>query len=216
MRLKKGREHNLFTECRRILIDRKAGSVGRDLEQDAVRLADVQAAEPEAIHLAAVRNVERIQPLGPGVIVLVGSAEGNVVDSAGALTSHLQVRLHRDVQLRVRPATPHLEDMHASARVVGIRYVPHLSHVEDFGQQRVGGIQGRNADDDRTETANLVLWWNGTERPRRWRIASPTVVYQCESLAFGILELQREAAVSFGDVIVRYLRIVKSLGPPVQ
>src|SRR5438067_6091046 len=49
-------QHQLFAEPVHRLVDAEAGAVRGDLEQDAVRLAEIQAAEPEAVDLAAVRH----------------------------------------------------------------------------------------------------------------------------------------------------------------
>ena len=106
-----------------IFIHGEARTVGGNLEQDAVGLADVQAPEPEAIHPAAVRYAELVQPLRPGVVVRIGRAEGDVMHASSALPRHLQVRLDGDVQLRMRPSGAHLEDVHARARIVGMRAV---------------------------------------------------------------------------------------------
>ena len=52
------RQHQLLAELVHRLVGREARAVGRDLEQDAVRLAEIEAAEIEAVDLAAVRNAQ--------------------------------------------------------------------------------------------------------------------------------------------------------------
>src|SRR4029077_13774629 len=47
--LERRRQDELLAEVRRILVRREAGPEGRDLEQDAARLAEVDRAEPEAV-----------------------------------------------------------------------------------------------------------------------------------------------------------------------
>src|SRR5690606_15286640 len=56
MRLEEGWEHHLLAEGLHILVHREPGPIGGDLEQDSVRLAEVEAAEPVAIDLPAVGN----------------------------------------------------------------------------------------------------------------------------------------------------------------
>src|SRR4051812_32937320 len=53
LRLEERREHHLLAERRHVLVHAEAGAVGRDLEQDSVRLAEVETAEPVAVDLAA-------------------------------------------------------------------------------------------------------------------------------------------------------------------
>src|SRR5690606_5106473 len=54
--LQEGREHHLLAERGRVLVHREAGALRRDLEEHAVRLAQVEAAEPVAVHGPAVRD----------------------------------------------------------------------------------------------------------------------------------------------------------------
>src|SRR5215468_10343321 len=55
----------------------EAGAVGGDLEEDAVRLAEVEALEVEAVDLATVRYAHFAEPPSPGVVLLlVRGAEG--------------------------------------------------------------------------------------------------------------------------------------------
>src|SRR5215216_2949918 len=96
------------------LIRRKARAVRRDLEQDAVGLAEIEAAEIEAVDLAAVGDAEFVQALGPGVILrLVGGAERDVVDAAGARPHDRRMLVFEHMQFGGRAALPpclaHLE-----------------------------------------------------------------------------------------------------------
>src|SRR4051812_45516357 len=59
MRLEEWCQHDLLAERGLILVHAEARPVARDLEQDAVGLAEIQTAEPEPVHLSAVRNAER-------------------------------------------------------------------------------------------------------------------------------------------------------------
>src|SRR5204863_4414843 len=86
-RLEERRQRQLLPQRRHRFVGRKAGAVGRDLEQDAIGLAEIQAAKIEAVDLAAVGNVKFGQALRPGVILsLVGRAERDVVHAARALS----------------------------------------------------------------------------------------------------------------------------------
>ena len=76
------------------LVGGEAGAVGGDLEQDAVRLAEIETAEIEAVDLAAVRDAQIRQPLRPGVVFFfVRRAEGDVMHGAGALARRRQIRI---------------------------------------------------------------------------------------------------------------------------
>src|SRR6185436_17691335 len=83
-RLQERRQHDGLAECGLVLVHRETGAVRGDLEEDSIRLAEVQAPEPEAVHLAAVRDPERVQALGPGLVILVRSAERDVMHAARA------------------------------------------------------------------------------------------------------------------------------------
>src|SRR5215213_7095347 len=98
-RLQKRRQRQLFAERLHRLVGRKTRAVGRDLEQNAVGLAEIQAAEIEAVDLAAVGDAEFVQALGPGVVLrLVGGAERDVVDAAGARTRGGRLLVFEHVQ----------------------------------------------------------------------------------------------------------------------
>ena len=67
--------------------------------------------------LFGMRNAS--QPIGPGIVVGIATPEGYVMHAASALASHRQIRLHRDMQFRMRPAAvAHLEDMDMGSRIV--------------------------------------------------------------------------------------------------
>src|SRR5687768_1531116 len=53
-RLEERRQHHLLAERRRVLVHGEAGALGGDLEEHPVRLAEVEAPEVVAVHLAAV------------------------------------------------------------------------------------------------------------------------------------------------------------------
>src|SRR6266702_3089469 len=75
-RLQERRQRQLLAERLDRLVGGKARTVGRDFEQDAVRLAEIKAAEIEAVDLARVRNTCFAQAPRPGMILrLVRRAE---------------------------------------------------------------------------------------------------------------------------------------------
>ena len=197
--LEERRQHQLFPELFHRLVDAEAGAVRGDFEQDAVRLAEIEAAEPEAIHLAAVRHAQLVQPLGPAVIVGVRRAERHVMHAAGALARGPQIRLHRDVQLRAGAAVAHLVDVHGILGAFGMRIGAHPAHAHQRGQHRVGRLEVRHAQGDRPEATHLM-------RRRQWallpgeRLAGTAVVDQAETLAFRVLEIERQASVALGDL----------------
>src|SRR4051812_29348448 len=77
-RLQERRQRQPLAELFQRLVGGEARPVGRDLEQDAVRLAEIETAEIVAVDLAAVRDVHGGEPLRPAVVLcLVGCAEGD-------------------------------------------------------------------------------------------------------------------------------------------
>ena len=68
-RLQERRQRQRLAERVQRLVGGEAGAVGGDLEQDAVRLAEIEAAEIEAVDLAAVGDAQLVEPLGPGVVL---------------------------------------------------------------------------------------------------------------------------------------------------
>src|SRR5690606_18699920 len=104
------------------LVDGKPGAVGRDFEQDAVGLPEVQAAEVVAIDPATVRDAPLAQPADPGrMLLIVRCPKGHMMHAAGSWPCGRQLRLDGDVKLRVRTARAHLEDSHLTLIVVAAR-----------------------------------------------------------------------------------------------
>src|SRR5262245_28221734 len=130
IRFEERREHELLAERRGVLVDGEPRAVSGDLEEHAIWLAQVETAEPEAVDLAAVGNRELVEARGPGVVVRVRRAEGDVMHAAGALLADGQVGLYGDVQFRVRATRAHLEDVDVPSRIVGWGVLASLSHVE--------------------------------------------------------------------------------------
>src|SRR5476649_633658 len=87
--LQKRRQRQFFAEGFHRLVGGKTGAVGGDLEQDAVRLAEIKAAKIKPVDLARVADVKFIEPLRPGLVLrVVGGAERDVMHAAGALPRH--------------------------------------------------------------------------------------------------------------------------------
>ena len=107
--LQKRRQRQLFAERFHRLVGGKARAVGGDLEQDAVRLAEIEAAEIEAVDLAGVADAEFVQPLRPCMILrLVRGAKRDVMHAARALPRLGKSSLDH-VQLGGRTALAHRE-----------------------------------------------------------------------------------------------------------
>ena len=56
--LEERRQHDFLAECRDVFIDTESRAVGRDLEENVARLAEVQTSELVAVNFSAVRNAE--------------------------------------------------------------------------------------------------------------------------------------------------------------
>src|ERR1700704_6684527 len=67
-RFQKRRQPQFLAERFHRLVGGEAGPVGGDLEQDAVRLAEIKAAKIETVDLAAVLGAGFVQPPPPGAI----------------------------------------------------------------------------------------------------------------------------------------------------
>ena len=125
LRLQEGRQRQLFAERLGGLVGGEARLVGGDLEEDAVGLPEVEAAEVEPVDLAAVRDAEAAQPLGPGVDNAAQSACGTRRDARRPRPAARRLDpAARRMQLGGRAAGADLEDVHA-VREVG-RMVAHL------------------------------------------------------------------------------------------
>src|ERR1700688_1240026 len=70
-RLQKRRQRQFFAERFHRLVGSETRPVGGDLEQDAVRLAEIKASKIEPVDLAAVADTVFVQPTRPGMILLV-------------------------------------------------------------------------------------------------------------------------------------------------
>ncbi len=177
LRLQERRQHELFAELVHRLVDAEARAVAGDLEQDAVRLAEVEAAEPEAVHLAGVRHAQLVQPVGPAVVLGIRRAERHVMHAARALSGRAGPAAPRHASSAPAPPCTHLEHVHGVLRVLGMRIGAHLPHAHQRGQHGFGRREARHAERDRAEPADLMLppapGSSPTETPRPSRRRRP-------------------------------------------
>ena len=94
-----------------------------------------------------------------------------------------------------------------------MRIGAHFAHAHQGGQHRVGRLQRRHADGDRSKSADLLRRRHRAFLPRI-RFAVAAIVDQREALAFRVLEVERHAAVALDDVAGLYARLVEALLPP--
>ncbi len=147
-------------------------------------VAEVQAAEIEAVDLAAGMDTELLQPGRPCMILrLVRRAEGDVMHAARALPRRRQVPLLQHVQLGGGAALAHGIDVDA---VLAVRrgIVAHAGHVHHPGQHALGAREIRHVQHDRAEPANLVLRRHRAFLPRMRLAAPPSSQHQ--PLAFRV------------------------------
>src|SRR5204862_3540686 len=102
-----GRKRELLAEVLERLVDREAGADGRDLEQHAARLAEVDRLEVEAVDDGRRMRATLRDTLLPGLVLLRWGCPRDVVDRAGAGDSQLQRRL----VVRVPGAAPAAADL---------------------------------------------------------------------------------------------------------
>src|SRR4051794_13193940 len=126
-----------------------------NLKEHPVRLAHIQAAKPIAVDFAAVRNFELVQPIRPGIVIGVNTAKCDVMNTARTLLNRRQIRLHSDVQLRMRTAAAHLEHMYPRGGIVGMWTIAYLAHVKNAREKNVCRTQCRHADYNRAKSSDL-------------------------------------------------------------
>src|SRR5437763_3459718 len=103
--LKPGRQAQRAAKLLGRLVDGEAGSVGRDLEQDAARLAIVDRLEVPAVDHRRDVAADAHQLLPPGLLRLrVGRPPGDVMDRADGFLPLRPFRRLDHVEDRVRPA----------------------------------------------------------------------------------------------------------------
>src|SRR5688572_20890663 len=95
------REDERLAEVLGILVEREAGPEGRELEEDAARLAEVDGAEPEAVDDRRRVRPGACDPRVPRVLLLHLSGPRDVVHRSGTADPALGRRL----VVRVETAT---------------------------------------------------------------------------------------------------------------
>ena len=83
----------------------EARTVGRDLEQDAVRLPEVEAPEVKPVNRSAGRHGSAAAR--PGAVIGVGDAESDMVNAARAQLCYRDIGLDSSVELRRGAAVSH-------------------------------------------------------------------------------------------------------------
>src|SRR5579884_1475545 len=118
VRLEEGRQGERLAEVRGVLVGGEAGTVGGDLEEDAAGLAEVDRAEVETVNHRGGTQAGVRQALAPGaVLVVVGGAEGDVVDAADADAAAAQVGALLEVDLGAQAAGADLIDADRALRL---------------------------------------------------------------------------------------------------
>ena len=91
-----------------------------------------------------------VQALGPGVVILVGRAERDVVHTAGAGMRGSDIGAHRHVQLGRRAALAHFVNMHVVVVRFRVRIVADMTGVHDMDEHHVGRPQLRHRHGNRS------------------------------------------------------------------
>lgn len=144
--------------------------------------------------------------------LLVRRPEGDMVDRTRALPRRCQPRLHQNMQLRRRPALTHFEDVNLALRR---RVLARLAHVHNLGHHRLGVGDIGDADDDRSEPADLVLVRHRALRPGM-TVAFAVVAHEPKALAFGVFEIQTRVAADLGDLSRHNAFACQMLLPPAK
>src|SRR3954453_2449965 len=98
MRLKERGQRQFFSKGFNRLVRVESGSVGGQLEEDAVGFAEIKAAEIKPIDWSARGHAEFSQPLLPLVILFERRhPESDMMHPSRARFRGLQIRLNRDV-----------------------------------------------------------------------------------------------------------------------
>src|SRR4051794_33929098 len=85
--LEVGREREALSEREQRLVRGEAGPERRDLDEDATRLAEVDRAEVEAVDHRRGVHAEGAHALTPGLVILVGRGERDVMHGSGTRDS---------------------------------------------------------------------------------------------------------------------------------
>src|SRR5687768_12803172 len=92
------------------------------------------------------------------------------------------------MQLGMRTARSHLEDMDPRTGIIWMRAFARRPHVEHAREQRVGRTQRWNTDHDWSEASDLILRWDRTTIPGSWRVTRTAIVDEREPLALWVFE----------------------------
>ena len=83
--LEKGGQRETFPKRLEWFVGREAGLVGGDLEEYAIRIAEIKAPKIEAIYRTARGDSCFREALYPPIVVLCGRAQSEMMDAPGAL-----------------------------------------------------------------------------------------------------------------------------------
>ena len=173
-----GWQREALAELFHRLVGGKARTVRGDLEQDAVRLAEVQAPELVAVDLARCRRTQRAAAARPIAIVLARSACGTPRGGRRPRPDGpaRRSRLHRHMQFGRRAPVAHLVNMHRLDRPRAV--FAHRAHAHRRPRRRasVGSSVG-HAHGDRPQAADLVLGRHGAAVPRMG-LARAAIIHQ--------------------------------------
>src|SRR5204862_1848509 len=100
-----GRKRELLAEVRERLVDREAGADGRDLEQHAARLAEVDRLEVEAVDDWRRMAARGDHALAPRLLLVRLAGPRDVMHRPGALEAALRRRVVVDVEAAALVAT---------------------------------------------------------------------------------------------------------------
>ncbi len=153
-----GRQHERLAELVGRLVDREAGGERGDLEQHAVRLAEVDRAEVRAVDDRRRLRAALARGVAPGGVVLVARGPGDVVDGAGPLQAALGGRGIVRVRRAALLAGEHgvrveAEPVEQRPRAVGVERV--RAHAVEALQRMLGRDAGRLGDQRRVGHVGL-------------------------------------------------------------
>src|SRR3954465_9323855 len=146
------RQLEVTSQRRDRLVDGEAGDVGRDLEQHAAGLAEVERAEVVAVLLVGRADAMVLGELAPHreLRLVVGSAERDVVHRTGALRAAEELAGHADIDDAADLAPVRLE---ADGRTLAAEF----REAEHVGQDRRRGRRVAKEQADAVEAADRML-----------------------------------------------------------
>src|SRR5579859_222113 len=161
VRLQEWRERQALAEVLRVFVGSEAGALGRDLKEHATWLAEVDRAEVEAVNHRRHMETAFGQPLAPrDMLLLVGRAEGDMVDIAGAdAAEKRQVWPLDDANFRAGATRPNLEGNGGVTVLSGFGDVAEAKHV---GKDGGGRREAADGERDAFQAANTIGRRDGT------------------------------------------------------